>query len=67
MVTYFNKVFSIKKYEAVFLKRPNLDFPIAAGSIAAQSCFLRINILPSKISNLLSLRAEGARARANES
>ena len=53
--------YSLKKYEAVFLTRQNLTFPLVAESIWFNFCF-RINIFTSKISNLLlSLGAEWAR------
>ena len=44
--------YCLKKHEAVFLKRQNLIFPIAAGSIWFVFCF-RLNIFTSKISNLM--------------
>ena len=31
--TYFNKVYSLKEHEAIFLKRQNLVYSIVAGSI----------------------------------
>ena len=31
--TYFNEVYNLKEYEAVFLRRQNLIFSIAAGRI----------------------------------
>ena len=33
LVTYFNEYFSLKRHEAVFLKRQDLFFYIVAGSI----------------------------------
>ena len=33
VVTFFNKVYTLKEYEVVFLKRQNLIFSTVAGSI----------------------------------
>ena len=40
---YFNKVYIVKKHEAVFLKRQNSIFSIVAGSVWFVFCF-RLNI-----------------------
>ena len=61
VVTYFNKIYSLKEHKAIFLKKQNLIFSLVAGSICFVFCF-KVTIFTSKISNLLILFSdEGAK------
>ena len=57
VVTYFNKIYSLKEHKAIFLKKQNLIFYLVAGSICFVFCF-KVTIFTSKISNLLILFSE---------